>query len=238
MRARTSSQEWVGRRGIGLGMMLVGLTLLGARPVWATSPALDLSSASIPPGGTAHITITLTRNGNPVTGTSNDIGFDSTVLSITPSSADCSINSGTAPGWVKTATKVCHNHNGGCTLDSDCTATGNTPPCDVVRIGALPPFSFPLPTIPSDGVLFTCNVHTDVDRHPDPDPDTNTDSDGDAHAHTHAHYDADADVDAKPNDYADADANSNGHADSRRWLCADSANQLPAAPPVIKCQSH
>lgn len=121
-----------------------------ARAVGAV-PALNLNSAVAEPGGTAVITVTLARNGNPVAGTSNDLRFDSTRLTIDPA-RDCTLHGSTAPGFFLIAGRVCTNGAGPCTADADCTGS-NTPPCNLARLGVV---AIPTQLIPQDGPLITC----------------------------------------------------------------------------------
>jgi len=152
MRLKRYGQVVLIRREIGL-WMLAGLLIAVARPAQATGPALDLNSTSTPPGGTASITVTLTRNSNAVAATSNDMGFDSTVFSIDPAN-NCAINTTTAPGGYSLAAgKVCSDAIGACTTDADCTNTGHPPPCNIARVGV---YRIPPQAIPHDGILITC----------------------------------------------------------------------------------
>ena len=120
------------------------------------APALDINAASAAPGTIASIAVTLTRNGAAIASTSNDIGFDSTVLTINPAT-DCTL-AGSSPPWNLAAGKVCHSGNThACSVDGDCTGT-HKPPCDVVRVGT---YSNPTTTYDTDGVLVTCGFAVD-----------------------------------------------------------------------------
>lgn len=184
MRERNKRRHAARRREFGLGLMLMMLALR-AWPAWATPPVLDLNGlggAAVHgvAGGTVDVTIYLTENFNAVTGTSNDIGFDSSVLSITlPSPTTCTVDGTTAPGWSPYGGKVCHNGVGSCTSDAQCSG-GNL--CDIARVGVN---NLSATTgIPNDGIILHCTFAISAVAAPGTYPLTNTnieasDSNGD-----------------------------------------------------------
>ena len=136
-----------------LALIAIALLLLAAR-AHAAGPQLDLDTATATPGTVAAVTITLTRNGaSNIGSTSNDVGFDSTALSITPAT-DCTLSTTLLPKppWMLLSGKVCHNGTHACSVDGNCTGSG-VPPCDVLRVGVV---ASPTTAISGDGVTVTC----------------------------------------------------------------------------------
>ncbi len=110
-----------------LRLALIGLVVTASTALAVvTDPALDVGSASGSPGATVQIPISITRNGNNVTATSNLIQYDNTkftpgtCVAQPPFSSPCPTGNDT--GATTLNGRICSNNPPAisCTMDAEC----------------------------------------------------------------------------------------------------------------------
>lgn len=145
MRGRFGSRPFV-QALVASGAML-GIAAVTAAPVLAIPPAVDVGSNSGLPGTSVGIGVTLTKNGNSVVGTGNDIQFDNTTFSL----SGCAINPASGQ-TLAGPSSLCTGGSPVCTTDAQCTLPNL---CDTLRVGT---FNLSNAVVP-DGLLLTCTFN-------------------------------------------------------------------------------